>query len=110
MLYDPKWEKTETKADPFTLEALIAWLEKQPANATYCYTSTGGCLVAQFLLSLGTYTAVGVDHRGFYNRSPDSRSTYDPIPLPPFFNEVALKNPRTFGAALDRARAAMSDR
>ena len=35
MLYDPKWEKPEVKADPFSLDALIAWLEKQPANGTY---------------------------------------------------------------------------
>jgi hypothetical protein len=27
MLYDPKWEAKTT--DPFTLESLIAWLEKQ---------------------------------------------------------------------------------
>ncbi len=31
MLYDPKWE---VKADPFSLENLIAWLENQPTRPT----------------------------------------------------------------------------
>jgi hypothetical protein len=36
MLYDPKWEKTqETKVDPISIAALIAWMETQNPEQNY---------------------------------------------------------------------------
>ena len=52
MLYDPKWEG-EVKADPFKIESLVAWLEKQPADEQYCYLSNGECLLAQYFTAAG---------------------------------------------------------
>ena len=103
MLYDPKWEQ-QTKADPFTVGALISWLEQQPAEKTYCYADSGGCLLHQYYTFLG-FENVGVAgfgrwrygvHRAHdeYQHSPDG------------FWEIARSHPRTFGAALERARAA----
>jgi hypothetical protein len=45
MLYDKRWEKPEVKADPLTLESLIAWLEKQPSHKKYDFHNCEGkCL------------------------------------------------------------------
>jgi len=110
MLYDKKWDaKVETKADPFSLESLIAWLEKQPKDKVYCYVDNGHCLIAQYLLSLG-YQAVGVDARGFYDRSDDSLNTANLISLHPNLNTVAVREPYTFGAALERGRKLLAHR
>lgn len=38
----------KTLNDPFELGTLIAWLEKQPANKIYDYTSPCGCVLAQY--------------------------------------------------------------
>jgi hypothetical protein len=100
MLYNPKWE---VKADPFSLRSLIAWLETQPADETYCYMDNGHCLVAQYLESHG-YRNLGVDRRGFYYSVGvgRARAWQD---LPPVLNDIALRGLHTFGAALERARS-----
>ena len=100
MLYDPKWEKqAETKADPLTLPALIAWLEQQPSEATYCYYSTGHCLIAQYLQAAGLAKSVG--GHSFTPLGGGPRQN-----IPENFSDIAWDSPRTFGAALNRARAA----
>lgn len=104
MLYDKRWDKT-TKADPFTLESLIAWLEKQPADRTYHYTCQDGCLLAEYFRSAGFESArvtfnvlhIGVTHREF----PD---VFRQIAID---TGVGLKRNWTFGVALERARAAL---
>lgn len=89
MLYDPKWE-VPVKADPFSLDSLIAWLEKQPPGKTYDYSDCGGlCLICQHL------TAHDI-HFSKYAQFENSE-----IRL-----AVAAQIPFTFGAALERARAA----
>jgi hypothetical protein len=103
MLYDPKWAKqAETKADPFTLESLIAWLEKQPANSTYpFYNCRGECLFSQYLAHCGfAKRPVDYDREGF--RGWDILHN-DPL------RGIAETEPWTFGAALKRARA-LADR
>lgn len=89
MLYDPKWDK-ETKADPFSLESLIAWLEKQPAETTYNYCDATACLIAKYLQAMGVKNYV-MDTPLFQHR---------------VFGEVANGGERidTYGAALARAR------
>ena len=81
--------KTENKADVFSLESLIAWLEKQPADGEYCYHDLNGhCLICQYL------TSHGVDFHE-YGLFMDSEAR----------TEIAAERPWTFGAALTRARA-----
>lgn len=100
MLYDPKWQNTTAKPDVFSLESLIAWLEKQPADIKYCYGKTGDCLLARYFYAFGfSKVAVGgttVDLDGDLN-----------IVMPAAFQTVPLGHPRTFGIALERARAAL---
>jgi hypothetical protein len=102
MFFDPG-TKTETKADPLSLDSLIAWLEKKPADARYNECQAHVCMLAQWLQSI----------------DPASRPA--PKPEPDFigssflyvvgdqridlrqFTMVALDNPHTFGGALYRA-------
>lgn len=108
MLYDKRWDKTtETKADPFSLDTLIAWLEKQPADKVYCYCDTGECLLAQYFTAMG-FDRVSMRIRYFGHGHGDTR-----VGLPPNFNAIAansgdyfepISGDFTFGAALDRAR------
>ena len=48
---------TETKADPYSLEALIAWMEKQPRRRRYDWFNIeiglNGCVAAQYFHALG---------------------------------------------------------
>lgn len=126
MLYDPKWEKTETKADPFSLESLIAWLEKQPAGRSYSYTCNGHCLLAQYFTAAG-FKNVTMWCRAFWHgddRCPGNVGSEEAEKMgratrfPPVFNAIAIgawyacgktkNNKLTFGAALERARAALA--
>lgn len=92
MLYDPKWEqKTETKADPFSLQSLIAWLEKQPAAGEYNFLNcSGGCLYGLYMQSHGFL------QESYLKQAKDFRLLV--------FEYVAMPEPWTFGAALERAR------
>jgi len=98
MLYDPKW--TETKADPLTLESLIAWLEKQPAAKRYGYNNCNGrCLYGQYMASHGVpWDVCGA------SESRTARGEFCSL----VYDLVASQRPWTFGAALKRARAAIS--
>lgn len=91
MLYDPKWE-VETKADPFSLESLIAWLETQDPNTEYEWTDcSGGCLIGRY------FTAKGIVEHVPYQMVFQSLSDYGEVCS-------SLSGPTTFGAALERAR------
>lgn len=94
MLYDKRWN---AKADPFSLEALISWLKKQPAEKKYHHGSLQFCLLAQF-----------IRHTGVSNRNAIKDKSWELGILPPFAT-VAFgasgAGPYTFGAALTRARA-----
>ena len=95
---------TEVKIDPFTIQSLIAWLEKQPADSPYVYDSPQYCLLYQY------FKAAGVDFKsigpGYIRYSGEHTE-----PLPPAFEYTALgrdgeKEHCTFGKALARARSA----
>lgn len=88
----------ETKADPFSLDALIAWLRTKDAEGIYCYQSHGDCLIAQYLKEQCSISGVSVG--GDYWRDPISRKE---VPFPKGWGDVALGAPRTFSAALTRA-------
>jgi len=90
MLYDPKWQRT------FALDTLVGWLERQPAKKRYVYESTDECLLAQYFTDQGFY------HEGVGSALVISQDKY--FELPQSFNRISFGNPRTFGAALARAR------
>jgi len=102
MLYNKDWEKTHIKADPFSLESLIAWAEKQPADKEYDFWCNE-CYLGQYFEDHGfqvTMIGIGtVTFKGHQTRQ-----------LPPGFNDIAQRTPHTFGAALDRARKALAER
>jgi len=98
MLYDPKWE-VEVKADPLTLDSLIAWLERMPAGDSYDYENClGQCLYGLYMASHGVkWKDSGGSDGGGKERGKFCALVY---------REVASQTPWTFGAALDRAREA----
>jgi hypothetical protein len=102
MLYDPKWEQ-QTKADPFTLESLIAWLEKQPAATEYRYADIYGCLICKYL------TAINIPFHSAGGCNFQPAALCEPRIALNGFGPVTSKPPYTFGAALTRARAALAD-
>ena len=98
-MFDPKTyvetPKITKPADPFTLEAMIAWLKTKDQEETYCYTSTGHCLIAQYLRHhIIQFSGVGA-HGYYYGNNYDRHKTP--------FHEIAALTPYTFGAALQRA-------
>jgi len=102
MLYDPNWAPVETKPDVFSLDGLIAWLETRSVDGIYCYTDSGNCLLCQYFTANG-FQGIALDAFGFSHDGWNTEVRY-----PSIFNEVAIQHPRTFGAALERARAARS--
>jgi hypothetical protein len=98
MLYDPKWE-VETKPDPFKMDTLIAWLAEKPAGEAYDYGDTGACLAAQY------YGAMDCEFKAYL-------LTHHPALEDDSFGYklewLAREKPWSFGAALERARAAQA--
>jgi|ERR1700722_6253995 len=98
MLYNPSWDK-------LSLAALVAWLEKQPRDRQYCYGDYGGCLAAQYNQSIGRrYNVTLVGHRT-KNKSFDHQLEW--IAGGWKENEYDVGE-RTFGAALERAKAMLA--
>jgi hypothetical protein len=98
MLFDPKWE---VRADVFSIESLVSWLEKQPANKAYCYYDHDGCLLHKY------FSAVGLNPvwiGGLTFQTKDFPNVYQPIPE--FMQDISAEEPHTFGGALARAREA----
>jgi len=89
----------EAKADPLTLESLIAWLEKQPTDLSYVWADcNGGCLIGLYGI------AHGISWKTMIKSDIGNTSPYDRLTR----GGVAYKYPRTFGGALERARASLS--
>ncbi len=95
MLYNPNWEQKTT--DAFSLQSLIAWLEKQPAHLTYEYAFPKTCMLAQYFEASG-FTNVNMLILGFEHGLNQEKK------LPLGWNAIAQCHPRTFGGALERAR------
>lgn len=100
MLYNPKWQKPEVKADPFSLESFISWLENQPAEIGYDWEDISGCVVCEYLRDVKDWD------------EPSEMVLFDRVFAPGTseYDEVCGSAPWTFGAALDRARKALSQR
>lgn len=99
----------ETKADSFTLDALIAWLETKDPDEVYGYTENERCLLAQYIIENHICLDPSVVSGGWRNRS-DMTMTFNLFPGDEnhrsncFLNNIAVNGPWTFGAALSRAR------
>lgn len=97
MLYDLKWEKPDLELEGVSLRAFIAWLETKPANEAYQYRNPFQCALAQYLQSTGV-------------PEPDSAVDLGVVQEPGspqfLFERILNQRPTTFGAALQRARAA----
>jgi hypothetical protein len=105
MLFDMK-HFTEIKPDPFALENLIAWLEAQPPERTYVFTSNHNCLLAQYFTAMGFEDVwvygYGEWHHEFFHSSKD----YEKYPKE--WDGIANSYDATFGDALIRARKLQS--
>jgi hypothetical protein len=87
----------ETRPDPFTLEALIAWLEKQPPETDYNWMSGNDCLLCRYLKANDI-------HFINYKRMQDMESDSG------WRVASAVNGPTTYGAALSRARVLLAAR
>lgn len=96
MLYDPKWE-IKTKADPFSLEGFIGWLEKQPRDGAYHWYNIGDCVACKYLQAQGFSEPWTIPYPSVFG----GIETYQAVGRP---------MPWTFGAALSRARKALAER
>lgn len=94
MLYDPKWEQQPS------LKGFTAWLEKQPAGRKYCYESNGTCAIARYLKSIGRTNVIVVG--GGYFQTAEGLGVMDPA-----VERAVVGWPATYGAALERLRAAI---
>ena len=88
---------TETTHEVFTLDGLIAWLERQPGARRYNYCDTGGCLLYQYFTTRG----VPIVSLNPYKWAVPNGRHHD---YPRARDVVAIGYPRTFRAALKRAR------
>lgn len=79
----------KVKADPYSLDSLIGWLETRHPEQSYDFSNcSGACLLDQYA------TAAGLD----CDSEIVWKKMYD------LFDNLAVSHPRTFGAALERAR------
>lgn len=102
MLYDPRWDKDRVHG-PVSLRALIAWLETQPADTQYDFCQPYQCVLAQHLQALG----YPEDKSNVQLPIGEDDDEADWLNVIAQGNGVAAED-WTFGAALARARAALS--
>jgi hypothetical protein len=98
MLFDPKWEKLAPE-ELLKIENLIAWLETKDPTVAYSYMEPTSCLLAQYIRASGYPDA----HCGGYWLGLSTGSA--DILIPEGLKDIAWEWPRTFGAALKRAKA-----
>lgn len=112
-------KQQEQTADPFSLESLTRWLEEQcaagRADEGYCYTDGGRCLLAQYCKEVGIkYTSSGLPPRSVRPTWTHWFSGWEiELGTEAQLLELAAAyagGPRTFGAALSRARALLASR
>lgn len=84
MLYDPKWNL-------ISVRGLIAWLETQDPNEEYNWACER-CLIGRYLEAIGQF-----------DKMKDG-ITYSILTTKEC---IAIKQPHTFGTALERARKAI---
>lgn len=101
MPLDQRGFEIETKHAVFSLEGLIAWLEKQPPETTYRYTNSSSCLLTQWHRAFG----IKRDSNGDYPTGVPYRIGtwgFSVAAGPQSSNDPSIW---TYGAALERAKA-----
>jgi len=101
MLYNKNWDAKTVTSDPFSLESLIAWLEKQPAEKKYDWSSADECLLGQWCKFNGLKGAAARE-KSLVLGAPVN--FLEPI----YQTALGSLHECTFGAALTRARAALA--
>lgn len=108
-----KFAGVKVKPDPFTLEALIAWLRTRDPAEIYDSISSSDCLLCRYAGSLLQRKANWGDHmmllveNGYSETTPCNLQivVYGEPNKPPF---VTAKYEKTFSAALARAEALLA--
>lgn len=92
----------ETKPDTFSPQSLLAWIERQPANAAYCWSDMGLCLFAQYGKHIfgAAHDPYDLVMKGFGKTSLGCQ----------IIGTVAVERPHTFGAAAKRLRDILASR
>lgn len=102
MLNNPKWQ---LDAD-LSLLSLVAWLEQQPPGKTYAFADSDFCLLAQWLKSMDPdATSSPIEEGSFayqFRGETIWLNHYRGVAIP----KIHERKNCTFGAALERARAA----
>lgn len=89
----------DPKPDPYSLDTFIAWLETMPGDRQYNFMGAGApCLISQYVEALGCPEEYNEIHW-----SKTRLATNITV-----FGKIASDGRPTFGAALERAKAARS--
>ena len=85
--------------NPLSLEAFADWLEQQPADKEYRWLDPCECAIGQYCRSLGMKGCAELSETAYFvlEGVDGARNHY-----------IAMDRPRTFGAALRRARSAIA--
>lgn len=109
MLNNPNWNNP---VDAMSMDSLISWLEKKPADGTYFYGSSQECLLAQYFRDQGVQvTALGntrllIEGEKHCTEIPVGFQRTAGYP----FGTRTSDGGQTFGAALERARQLVKSR
>jgi len=84
----------------FSIHGLIAWLETQDPETEYLYVSSQTCLLTKYFRSRG------IKRKGVYRYGPliVYSLNEDEHVNAPQWDKIAIGHPRTYGAALARAK------
>ena len=102
MLFNPDWNENKIDEKVFTNESLIAWLEKQPANAWYPYADAANCMLAQYFDAHGfeyAYVSSSGVVSDLLRPSNDSYNGHYTVRYNPMWNSIAQRSDN-FGDAL----------
>jgi len=108
MLYNQDWDKPKTAFA--TVDDLIAWLEKRPADTTYDWKSSTDCLLCRYAGKTSYLESIISMHAA--NRDLDYATLVyiaKGAPVGPVFVGDGAKA-WTYGAALERARQSFNAR
>ena len=95
MYLKSKLPQAETKADPFSLAALVAWLRTKPGDEEYRYVISEQCALSQFAETSGHASVFDLDPREMKERHP-------------LIHNAVNHSDQTFGALAERLEAALS--
>lgn len=114
MLYDPKWEATETvlpdawarvKSEPLTKENMLsfmAWLETKPADEVYIFMDSENCACGQYARAIGVERWMDRHRTGSFWFTANSLAGA-------FGDPKEWVEKHTFGQLLERCRAHVRD-